>query len=193
MLAAHSRALTVGLGLALVTFCLACELDLARDRVQLIVKDKRHWDQSAGGVARWLEVYGGPGAIALGDIGEIGYRSGRVVFDILGLVTREVSELPGGYGGKEVAGLREAFFQAAPRYMVVISNKDDCIHPFHHVITAIYSDPRFDLQYAASGRVRSGGDSSWCLFERRELLREVPVVPREVPASNVLRPRPTSG
>ncbi|MBM4360879.1 MAG: hypothetical protein FJ096_22475 [Deltaproteobacteria bacterium] len=108
------------------------------------------------------------GEIALGDIGQVGYETRMPIVDLLGLVDPVVARLPGGYTHKTGPGFRDYFFQRRPRYFVLISSQNDCIHPSVTGSVAIFRDARFRGSYSVSGRVMLNGGFSWCLYERNE-------------------------
>ena len=148
---------------------------LNRDRVKIIKKEKKFWDSAAGGTARWFAekrdergVEATYGTIAMGDIGEIGYRTDYPVLDLLGLVDPVVSELPGGYTRKIGKGYRDHFFNSKPRYFVLVSADNDCHHPSVPGSRVLYTDRRFLRQYFVSGRVKLMSGFSWCVYERKD-------------------------
>jgi hypothetical protein len=160
---------------------------LNADRALIIRKEKRFWDTAAGGVARWFEeqqaergrdaIYG---AIALGDIGEIGYRTDMPILDLLGLVDPVIAGLPGGYTNKVGPGYRDRFFDYAPRYFVLISSNNDCVHPSVTGSRVLFNDGRFRQAYGVSGKVRLDGGFFWCIYENKSHLgpgAELPPAP----------------
>ncbi|MEM9695347.1 MAG: hypothetical protein AAGA56_22580 [Myxococcota bacterium] len=145
----------------------------ARDPQQLARHHDRVWRATAGYVASWFlrrETAHGPqmrGAVALGDIGEIGYVTDYPIWDLLGLVTPAVSQLPGGYTRKTGPRFRDLFFEARPRYAVLLSSHPNCRRPRVPTSTVLFRDRRFERRYHLAGR-RTVGGSSWCVFERRD-------------------------
>lgn len=148
---------------------------LEADRRKILVEEKGFWDRAAGGVAHWFKSAeaerGRPkiaGEIALGDIGQVGYETGLPIVDLLGLVDPVVARLPGGYTHKTGLGFRDYFFQRKPRYFVLISAQNDCVHPSVTGSISLYRDPRFRPAYTVSGRVLLTGGFSWCIYEKNE-------------------------
>ena len=157
---------------------------LEEDRRKILVDEKGFWDRAAGGVAHWfrsVEEDRGretiAGEIALGDIGQVGYETDLPIVDLLGLVDPVVARLPGGYTHKTGPGYRDYFFFRKPRYFVLISAQNDCVHPSVTGSISLYRDPRFRSSYAVSGRVLLSGGFSWCVYEKNETLDvNLPVV-----------------
>ena len=148
---------------------------LEEDRRKILVDEKGFWDRAAGGVAHWFaraEAKRGretiAGEIALGDIGQVGYETNLPIVDLLGLVDPVVAKLPGGYTHKVGPGFRDYFFQRKPRYFVLISAQNDCVHPSVTGSISIYRDSRFRTAYTVSGRVLLTGGFSWCIYEKNE-------------------------
>jgi hypothetical protein len=133
----------------------------------ILTKEKRFWDTAAAGVAAWLNENGGPGAMALGDIGYVGWSTDRPIFDMLGLVDPVIAKLPGAYTQKLGRAYNDHFFEVAPRYFLVISSKLDCKHPSVPNSRAIYGDARFKDLYALAGKVRLDGGFAWCVYENK--------------------------
>ncbi|MCB1866732.1 MAG: hypothetical protein KDG50_15040 [Chromatiales bacterium] len=138
------------------------------------------WDLHAQRTAKWFEAQENAfgrdrveGTIALGDIGEVGYRTNYPVLDLLGLVTRDIAELPGGYTRKIGAGYANYFFSKKPRYVIIISNRNSCSSPSVPGSAVLYHDARFLAQYTESGRVWAGGDYFWCIYQDREKVIDV--------------------
>jgi hypothetical protein len=137
----------------------AAEIDLLR-------VEKRFWDQAAGGTAAWMNEHAGPGELALGDIGYVGWATDRPILDLLGLVDPEIARLPGGYTQKLGPGLTARFFQKRPRYALIISAGNDCRHPSVPGARVLFGDRRFGEAYSLAGRVRLDPPFSWCIYER---------------------------
>jgi len=145
---------------------------MAQD-VQLVLgHEKRFWDSAAGGVSTWFERQVASrgrdavhGTIALGDIGEIGYRTDFPILDLLGLVDPTISQLDGGYTTKVDAGFRDRFFEVSPRYFILISAEGDCQHPSVIGSKVLYEDDRFADRYRVSGRVELDDGFVWCVYE----------------------------
>jgi hypothetical protein len=71
-------------------------------------------------VARFLEERAGPGdAVALMDVGIVGYESGLRVIDITGLTNRAVALSPGGFLDKRYPV--EALLEQRPRFFVLVA------------------------------------------------------------------------
>jgi hypothetical protein len=138
----------------------------------LVEREKSFWERAAGGVSGWFaaraEARGAEqvrGAIALGDIGQVGYRSDYPILDLLGLVDPVIAALPGGYTTKLGPGFRNRFFDEKPRYFILISGNGDCDHPTVAGSITLYHDPRFRRQYRLDGRIPLDGGISWCVYE----------------------------
>jgi hypothetical protein len=132
--------------------------------------EKGHWDDNAGAASRWFLQNNQPGTIALGDIGLVGYTTNYPILDILGLVDPVIANLPGGYTTKQGPEYVDYFFQRMPEYFVAISSQNDCDHPYHPAISAIYNDPkrRFKANYEVSAKLPLGSGISWCIYQRRK-------------------------
>jgi arabinofuranosyltransferase len=135
-------------------------------------QEKHFWDTAAGGVAQWFaeqeQARGREaviGAIAMGDIGQVGYETGYPVLDLLGLVDPVIADLPGGYTTKVGPGFKDRFFNSAPRYAIIISAENDCTHPSVLGSRVLYHDRRFRRAYTLSGRVALDRGFSWCIYE----------------------------
>ena len=141
---------------------------LLRTQLGVLAVEQKGWDDSAHPVAAWLAQRGQPGLLALGDIGYVGWSTDYPIVDILGLVDPMISALPGGYGNKQGPRYLDYFFSRSPDYFVLISAHDDCDHPFHPSIAAVYRDParRFQGNYRALHRVAVGGPFGWCVYGR---------------------------
>jgi hypothetical protein len=122
---------------------------------------------AAGGTAAFLNEHAGPGELALGDIGYVGFATDRPILDLLGLVDPVIAKLPGGYTQKLGPGLTARFFEKRPRYALIISAGNDCQHPSVPGARVLYADRRFREGYALAGRVRLDPPFSWCIYERR--------------------------
>lgn len=133
----------------------------------LLGHEKRFWDRAAGGTAAWMNEHAGPGELALGDIGYVGWATDRPILDLLGLVDPVIARLPGGYTQKLGPGLGARFFEKRPRYALIISAGNDCQHPSVAGARVLYGDRRFREEYALAGRVRLDPPFSWCIYERR--------------------------
>jgi hypothetical protein len=141
---------------------------------ELVASQQELWHKHARATGRWLAAHGAPGAVSLGDIGEVGWLTDWPIFDVLGLVTKEVAQLPGGYGHKaDNPEFIEAFFQAAPRWFVMISDRPDCLHSPFTVMRVQSEDPRFREAYDFVHSVRLSDTSAWCLYERKNFALEM--------------------
>lgn len=138
---------------------------VARDQTQVLLNEKRTWDQSSTALANWFKQYNHPGMIAMGDIGYVGWATNYPILDILGLVDPVIAKLPGGYTNKQGPAYLDHFFEKMPEYFILISNHGDCEHPFHPAIRAVYADPqrRFKANYRVVHRL-DFGDSGWCVY-----------------------------
>jgi len=161
--------------LALVTVAHRFERS-RRDYQRIIVQEKGFWDDAAGRTADWFRTREAErgrdqtyGAIALGDIGQVGYETGYPIFDVLGLVDPVISKLPGGYTRKTGPGYTDHFFSEKPRYFVMISANRRCTSPSVPTSSALYRDRRFRQQYFVSGIVAlKDGKFGWCIWERKD-------------------------
>lgn len=125
------------------------------------------WNQHARASGRWLAAHAAPGAVALGDIGEVGWLTNWPIYDLLGLVTPAVAKLPGGYGRKsDTPGFVEEFYKAAPRWFLLITDRPDCRHSPFPVMRTQADDPRFAHEYDFAHAVRLGVNSAWCFYQR---------------------------
>lgn len=126
------------------------------------------WKRHARQTGRWLATHAAPGAVSLGDIGEVGWITNWPIYDVLGLVTPQVATLPGGYGQKSsTPQFVEEFFRASPRYFLLITDHGDCRHTPFPVMRAPFEDQRFASQYDFLHSVRLSATSAWCLYERQ--------------------------
>jgi len=139
-----------------------------RDRSYLFEQHAKVWEKLTHPVSHWLNANGRPGALAIADIGEVGYRTNRPVFDLLGLVTPKIAELPGGYASKDLDRLADAFFAAQPAYAVWGTPEPTCTLPSHPMMVRLYRDPRFRKQYRLRFVGPWAGSENWCIHERVE-------------------------
>jgi hypothetical protein len=135
-------------------------------RAKIIKDEKVFWDSAAGGAARWFREHGTPGAIAIADIGQVGYETNYPILDLLGLVDPVISKLPGGYTRKTGEGYVERVFEVMPRYFVLVGSQKDCKRLPFPAQMRLYRDPRFQGAYENVGSVRHSKDGLWCIFER---------------------------
>lgn len=142
--------------------------DRLRTQLSALALEQQGWDESAFPVARWFARRGQPGRLALGDIGYVGWATDYPILDILGLVDAEIAALPGSYGHKQGPRYLDYFFSRRPDYFVLISGHEDCDHPFHPSIEAIYRDPQRRLHegYRVLQRIPVGGNAGWCIYGR---------------------------
>ena len=180
------RMLNYGLLLLVIITAIDRNKELKVDRRRILKEDKAFWDRSAGGVVAWFDEQAAKrgrgnieGTLALGDIGQIGYQTDLPVLDLLGLVDPVIAKLPGGYTTKIGKGFRDRFFDAAPRYALIISSGGDCHHPSVIGSRVLYSDRRFLHRYGVSGRVKIGDGFSWCLYENKRTLEDNPDRPAD--------------
>ncbi|WP_437916327.1 hypothetical protein WME73_16675 [Sorangium sp. So ce302] len=138
--------------------------ELVRAQRNLLVNDKGFWDDAAGRSAEWLVQNAEPGPIALADIGYVGYRTGFPVVDMLGLLSPEVSRLPGAYTHKVGAGYTDAIFAKNPRYFLLISSGIDCKTPTVPSSRASYEDPRFKADYRLRQVIALRKGGAWCIY-----------------------------
>ena len=133
------------------------------------------WRSHEGQSASWFAAHGDRGAIAIGDIGEVGFRSNQPVFDLLGLVTPAVGKLPGGYGRKDEKPFVAAFYAANPDWFVTITNDGTCKHAAFPLMRAIIDSPEhsFWLRYDLAHTVRLNKQDYWCLLHRRTSGEEI--------------------
>lgn len=152
-----------------------------KDRSRVFKKEKHFWDMAAGGTAKWFknqEKKRGRadviGTIALGDIGEVGYKTGYPILDLLGLVDPVVAKLPGGYTRKIGSGFRDHFFKSAPRYFILISANRRCDNPSVPGSQSLFRDRRFLRRYVVSGHVPLDQGFRWCVYENRSFRPDAP-------------------
>ncbi|WP_433936120.1 hypothetical protein AB3662_15595 [Sorangium cellulosum] len=138
--------------------------ELWRAQSNLLVNDKGFWDDAAGRTADWLVQNGEPGPIAIADIGYVGYRTGFPVVDMLGLLSPEVSSLPGGYTHKVGTGYTDALFAKNPRYFLIIASGADCRNPTVPSSRASYNDPRFKKDYKLRQAIALKKGGAWCIY-----------------------------
>jgi hypothetical protein len=137
-------------------------------QADMLTKEKRFWDMAAGGTANWLNQNTKPGELAIGDIGYVGWSTDYPILDLLGLVDPVISKLPGGYTQKLGPGFIERFFEKRPRYMLLISANNDCVHPSVPGSQVIYRDRRFLQMYTMAGKVPLDGGFNWCIYQRKD-------------------------
>ncbi|MGK3994617.1 hypothetical protein [Sorangium sp. So ce1024] len=138
--------------------------ELWRAQRNILVNDKGFWDDAAGRTADWLVKNGEPGPIAIADIGYVGYRTGFPVVDMLGLLSPEVSSLPGGYTHKVGTGYTDALFSKNPRYFLIISSGSDCRNPTVPSSRASFNDPRFKKDYKLRKAIALKKGGAWCIY-----------------------------
>ena len=129
---------------------------------------EKFWTTAAGGTAKYFMTNTKPGTIAMGDIGEIGWKTNYPVLDLLGLVDPIIAKLPGGYTQKLGPGFTDRFYSVKPRYALIISAENDCAHPSVSGSIVLYNSPRFLQEYNLHGRVPLNGGFAWCIYERRD-------------------------
>lgn len=82
----------------------------------------QRWDRQALLIGNWLVANGKPDAsLSLGDIGQIGWITDYEIVDMLGLVTKEVSHLPGGYTRKDPEATAAHIMRVQPDYVLTIN------------------------------------------------------------------------
>ncbi|WP_437681319.1 hypothetical protein [Sorangium sp. So ce131] len=138
--------------------------ELVRAQRNIIVNDKGFWDDAAGRTAEWLVQNAEPGPVAIADIGYVGYRTGFPVVDMLGLLSPEISRLPGGYTNKVGTGYTDALFAKNPRYFVIIASGADCKNPTVPSSRASYNDPRFKRDYKLRQALALKKGAAWCVY-----------------------------
>jgi arabinofuranosyltransferase len=175
------RMLNYGLLLLLIVTGINRNKEMKGDRRKILKEDKAFWDRAAGGVVAWFDQAASKrgrdqieGTLALGDIGQVGYQTDLPVLDLLGLVDPVIAKLPGGYTTKIGQGFRDRFFNAAPRYALIISSDHDCHHPSVIGSRVLYADRRFLVQYGVTGQIKIGDGFSWCLYENKRTLADNP-------------------
>ena len=127
--------------------------------------ERRHWNISAGRVARWIRKNLPEGRIAIGDIGFVGYHTNYPILDLLGLVDPVIHELPGGYTKKVGDGYLQRFYDVAPQHAVLIMTNDECNHPALPGVRVLTEDPRFSM-YRPVHAVMMSSEVTWCIFTR---------------------------
>jgi len=179
----EERARFANYGLLMLALVVAGQrtVTFERDRSRVFKKEKHFWDMAAGGTADWFKEQVKKrgreqviGAIALGDIGEVGYKTGFPILDLLGLVDPIVAKLPGGYTRKTGRGFRNHFFNSAPRYFILISANRSCSNPSVPGSQSLYRDRRFLQNYVVSGFVPLEKGFRWCVYENRKHRLDAP-------------------
>lgn len=156
----------IGAGVAVIVLTVI-RLDALKSAQRVMHREHEHfWNMAAGGTSRWLLEHTEPGQIAMGDIGEIGWKTDYPVLDLLGLVDPVIAKLPGGYTQKLGPGFTKRFFDAKPRYALIISAQNDCAHPSVPGSQVLYHHPRFAKEYALKGRIPLDRGFAWCIYER---------------------------
>lgn len=140
--------------------------ELVQAQRNIIQNDKGFWDDAAGRAADWFVQNAEPGPIAIADIGYVGYRTGFPIVDMLGLLTPEVSNLPGGYTRKVGAGYTDVLFDKNPRYFVIIASGADCKNPTVPSSRASHGDARFKKHYKLRHPMSLRNGSAWCIYEK---------------------------
>jgi arabinofuranosyltransferase len=140
--------------------------ELLQAQRNILVKDKDFWDDAAGRTAEWFVQHAEPGPIAIADIGYVGYRTGFPIADMLGLLSPEVSRLPGGYTRKVGTGYTDVMFAKNPRYFVIIATGTDCRNPTVPSSRVSYGDSRFKKAYKLRQAIALKGGAAWCIFEK---------------------------
>jgi hypothetical protein len=135
----------------------------ARDVI--LHREKLFWDSAAGGAAYWLLTDGREGAVALGDIGYVGYETDYPILDLLGLVDPVIPKLPGGYTNKTGPGYVAHVFEKAPRYFVFVGS-GYCERTAFPAQERLRLDPRFRDAYRLASRIRHTLGGYWCIFEK---------------------------
>jgi hypothetical protein len=136
-------------------------------QADLLRNEKGFWDKAAGGTATWLTQHTERGELAIGDIGYVGWVTDYPILDLLGLVDPVISKLPGGYTQKLGPGFNQRFFDKKPKYMLLISANNDCVHPSVPGSQVIYRDPRFLPLYQMAGKVPLDGGFNWCIYQKK--------------------------
>ena len=156
------------LTLALAGLCVAGgRLLQMSDRARDLAVERENWEKNAAQTARWLNgPEAKPGAVALQDIGYVGWATDRPIIDTVGLVSRDIGHLEGGYGTK-TQGLADRVYEAQPEYIALASSGGDCLHTFHPTDDAVFADPRLKERYRVAKRIDLGFGVSWCLWEAR--------------------------
>lgn len=131
-----------------------------------LVQEKLFWDNAAGQTARWLSKQPQPGRVALGDIGAVGYRTGYPILDLVGIVDPVIGTLPGGYAQKLGPAYVQRFFDADPRYAVLIMSGVSCTDAGHPGVVPLIADPRFVERYTLAHNIQITASGGWCIFAR---------------------------
>jgi len=111
------------------------------------VHQGEYYAQSYERVGRWLASNTPPGTtVAVGDVGAIGYFSGRNILDILGLIDRHIARTPGALHLKNDT---EYVMEMKPSYLVLITgpSKDGKIEYRRLADELLAGHPDFDAQY----------------------------------------------
>ena len=153
----RERAVNLALALFLLLMVPFRSSNLREAQTQFITKERGFWMRAAGGTADWFLANGDAGAIAIGDIGYVGYKTDYPILDLLGLVDPVIAKLPGGYTRKQGPQFAERFFDVSPKYMLIISSTIDCKKPSVPNSQTIYNDGRFLERYGLAGKVTLEG------------------------------------
>lgn len=106
------------------------------------------------------------GAIVLGDIGWVGWRTNYPIVDILGLVYPRIAHLPGGYRHKIGPGFTDAIYEPGPEYLILLLN-DKCKKGDKR-FQQLIDDPRLQ-NYRLAHRADAKGPGSWCIYARKDV------------------------
>ena len=121
---------------------------------------------AAGRTAAWFVKNGTPGPIAIADIGYVGYTTGYRIVDMLGLLNRNIAELPGAYTRKVDGPYTDIVFGQDPRYFVIISSERNCRSPSIPSARSVFFDPRFSAYHLRDALHLKGG-GSWCIYQKK--------------------------
>jgi len=103
------------------------------------------------GLGKWLASHSAPNAqVAVGDIGAIGFWSGREILDIDGLVDSHISHLPGIFGEKQDS---QYILEQNPEFIILRASvcKPDLTHVSFLPDRELFSNPRFQTDYGQVG------------------------------------------
>lgn len=141
--------------------------------LNIALDEDAFWSRSAEPTGVFLARHAKPGAtIAMGDIGEIGYRSHLEVIDILGLVTPYVSNLSGGYTRKDPSAVGRFVLDAEPEYILMITTSpvlDNAPMPHHASAVFISEADSFRTSYRTFFEVQvTGAPHYWVVMRHRD-------------------------
>ncbi|MDA8137909.1 MAG: hypothetical protein M0036_04575 [Desulfobacteraceae bacterium] len=139
--------------------------------------EQAFWESAARRMGYWLRANGKPhSTIAMGDIGEIGYRTNFKVIDMLGLVTPYISHLEGGYTTKDPKQIAEYVMDRMPEYILFVTNeptRNNMPRPHHECSEQIVKTPEFSEKYRTFFQLRvSNPFCYWIIMAQKDKTAE---------------------